>query len=60
VARLLERAAAANVAVRMIGRVGGSRLGIAVGGETTIDLSVDEAERAWSSAIERYFAKRVA
>ncbi|HEV3139420.1 MAG TPA: phosphoribosylformylglycinamidine synthase subunit PurL, partial [Vicinamibacterales bacterium] len=60
VARLLERAAAANVAVRMIGRVGGSRLGIAIGGETTIDLSVDEAERAWSSAIERYFAKRVA
>src|SRR5258708_21835526 len=60
VARVLERAAAANVAVRMIGRVGGRRLRMAVGGDIAVDLSVDEAERAWSSAIERYFAKRVA
>ena len=60
VAKVLERAAAANVAVRMIGRVGGARIRIAVGGTDTIDLSVDEAERVWSGAIEQYFAKRVA
>ena len=60
VARVLEAAARGNVAVRMIGRVGGSRLRLTVGGEAAIDLAVADAERAWSSAIERYFAKRVA
>ena len=60
VARVLERARNGNVAVRMIGRVGGSRLRIDVGGEPAIDVAVDAAERAWSSAIERYFEKRVA
>jgi hypothetical protein len=33
---------------------------MAVGGEVVVDLSVSEAERAWSTAIERYFVKRVA
>jgi hypothetical protein len=31
-----------------------------VGGRIAVDLSVDEAERAWASAVERYFQKRVA
>jgi len=60
VARVLARAASANVAVRMIGRVGGSRLRIDVSGAPAVDVAVDAAERAWSSAIERYFDKRVA
>jgi len=60
VAKVLERAAKAGVAVRMIGRVGGSRIQIAVAGTTAIDVSLADAERVWSSAIERYFAKRVA
>jgi hypothetical protein len=44
----------------VIGRVGGSVLRIAVAGGTAIDLPVDEAERVWASAIERYFERRVA
>jgi hypothetical protein len=48
------------VPARVIGQTGGNRLRIAAGGEAVIDLSVDEAERAWSAAIEQYFVKRVA
>jgi phosphoribosylformylglycinamidine synthase len=60
VTRILERAAAARVPARVVGQTGGNRLRIAAGGDMVIDLSVDEAERAWSTAIERYFVKRVA
>ena len=60
VTRILERAAAARVPARVIGQTGGNRLRIAVGGEIVIDLSVDDAERVWSTAIEQYFVKRVA
>ncbi len=57
---VLERAAAAKVPARVIGETGGNYLRMAVGGAVVIDLPVDVAERAWSSAIERYFKKRVA
>jgi phosphoribosylformylglycinamidine synthase II len=60
VTRILERAAAARVPARVVGQTGGNRLRMAAGGEIVIDLSVDEAERAWSTAIEQYFVKRVA
>ena len=60
VTRILERAAAARVPARVIGQTGGNRLRMAAGGEMVVDLSVDEAERAWSTAIEQYFVKRVA
>ena len=60
VAEVLERAAAAGVPARVVGRTGGNRLRIAVGGHMAVDLTVDEAERAWASALERYFVKRVA
>ena len=53
-------AAAANVPARVIGQTGGNRLRIAVAGEIVIDQSVDEAERVWSTAIDRYFVQRVA
>ena len=43
-----------------IGQTGGSRLRIAVAGEIVIDQSVDEAERVWSTAIDRHFVQRVA
>jgi phosphoribosylformylglycinamidine synthase len=56
----LERAAAAGVPAQVIGQTGGIRLRMVVGGRIAIDRPVDEAERAWSTAIERYFAKRVA
>jgi hypothetical protein len=31
-----------------------------VGGHVIIDVTVVEAERAWASALDRYFIKRVA
>jgi phosphoribosylformylglycinamidine synthase II len=60
VAGVLERAAAAGVPARVVGRTGGNLLRIAVGGHLAVDLTVDEAERAWASALDRYFVKRVA
>jgi hypothetical protein len=33
---------------------------MAVAGQTVIDVSVDDAERAWSQAIEQVFARKVA
>ncbi len=60
VTAVLQHAAAANVPARVIGQTGGNRLRLAVGGTVVIDRAVDEAPRAWASAIDRYFAKRVA
>jgi len=57
---VLERAAAANVAARVIGQTGGNHLRIAVDGRVVVDLAVDQAQRTWSGAIEAHFARRVA
>jgi phosphoribosylformylglycinamidine synthase II len=57
---VLERAAAANVAARVIGQTGGNRLRVAIDGRVVLDLAVDEAQRTWSGAIEAHFARRVA
>jgi len=59
-AGVLERAKAAGVPARVIGRTGGQSLRVAVGGQVAIDVAVSEAERVWSGSIEHYFAKRVA
>jgi phosphoribosylformylglycinamidine synthase II len=60
VAVVLERAAAAGVPARVIGQTGGNLLRIAVGGRVLVDVAVDEAERIWSSAIEKYFRRAAA
>ena len=60
VTRVLELAAAAGVPARVIGQTGGNRLRMATGGRMTIDMATDDAERAWSTAIESYFAKKIA
>jgi len=60
VAGVLSGAEAAGVPARVIGRTGGTALRVEVGGEMAIDVSIGEAERVWSTAIERYFAKKVA
>ncbi len=60
VTRVLEMAAAANVPARVIGQTGGNRLRVATGGRMTIDMATDDAERAWSTAIDSYFAKKIA
>jgi phosphoribosylformylglycinamidine synthase len=57
---MLARAAGAGVPARLVGQTGGSALRIAVGGQTAVEVSIDEAERVWNSALERYFVKRVA
>jgi phosphoribosylformylglycinamidine synthase subunit PurL len=56
----LERAAASNVAARVIGQTGGNHLRVAVDGAVVVDLPVHEAERTWSGALEAHFTKRVA
>jgi phosphoribosylformylglycinamidine synthase len=60
VADVLKRASAAAVPAKVIGRTGGDSIRISVGGEAAVTLAVAEAERAWSNAVEQYFAKRVA
>jgi len=60
VPRVLAQAEAAGVPARAIGRTGGNRLRIATGGRAAIDISVADAERAWSAAIESYFEKKIA
>jgi phosphoribosylformylglycinamidine synthase len=57
---ILMRAAGAGVLARVIGETGGNRLRIAVAGRVMIDVSVDEAERIWSTSIEHAFARKVA
>jgi phosphoribosylformylglycinamidine synthase subunit PurL len=57
---IVQRANAAGVPAQVIGRTGGRSLRIAVGGEMAVDVTLADAERAWSDAIARYFAKRVA
>jgi phosphoribosylformylglycinamidine synthase len=59
-AGVLERAAAAGVAARVIGRTGGSRLRVAIDGRIAIDLAIDDIERVWSDAIGRYFVTHAA
>jgi phosphoribosylformylglycinamidine synthase len=60
VSEVVRRASAAGVPSRIIGRTGGRSLRIAVGGELAVDVTLVDAERAWSDAVQRYFAKRVA
>jgi phosphoribosylformylglycinamidine synthase subunit PurL len=60
VTEVLQQAAAARVPARVIGETGGNLLRIAVDGRVAVDMPVSDAERVWSSTIERYFAKRVA
>jgi phosphoribosylformylglycinamidine synthase len=60
VPEVLERAAAARVPATVIGRTGGNRLRIAVDGRVAVDLSTDDAERVWATAIDSYFARKIA
>jgi phosphoribosylformylglycinamidine synthase II len=59
-ADVLKRAKAASVPARVIGRTGSDELRIAVGGQIAVTVTIADAERAWSNAVEKHFAKRVA
>ena len=55
VGRVTEVAAAASVACLTLGRSGGKRIRIAIGGEDVIDAPLDEVAQAWSTGVSRYF-----
>jgi phosphoribosylformylglycinamidine synthase len=57
-AKLLEMAAASGVPARVIGRTGGTRLKISVGGEKAIDCDVREAEQRWSGVLAGFFQRQ--
>ena len=54
---LLALAEREAVPARAIGRVGGDRLRVSVGGRPVLDESLVEAEHVWSTAIEQYFER---
>jgi phosphoribosylformylglycinamidine synthase len=54
-AELVALASAAGVPATPVGRVGGDRIRISVAGRQVIDEPLHEAERIWSTAIDRYF-----
>jgi phosphoribosylformylglycinamidine synthase len=60
VAMIMNKAGAAGVPAREVGRTGGTRLQIVVSGRACVGLSVEEAESVWSGALERHSGKRVA
>jgi phosphoribosylformylglycinamidine synthase len=60
VSEVVKKAADAGVPARIIGRTGGRSLCIAVGGSVVVDVTLVDAERAWSDALQKYFVKRVA
>jgi phosphoribosylformylglycinamidine synthase len=50
-ARLEHAATEADVPIRLLGKVGGDRLGFSVGGTSVIDLEVGPACEAWRNAL---------
>ena len=55
---LMAKASAAGVPAAIIGKVGGDRIRIAVDRRTVIDASLSDAERVWSTTIDRYFESK--
>ena len=51
VAQVLSRAAAAGVPAAVVGETGGGRIRFAVDGDTVVDLSVADAEAAWTAPL---------
>jgi phosphoribosylformylglycinamidine synthase len=54
---LLKAASVSGVPAAVIGTTGTDRLTIRVGGAATVDLGVADAERVWSTGLERYFVR---
>ena len=57
---LLQLAAGLGVPAQAIGRTGGSRITMRVGGHPSIDCTVAEAEQVWTHALGRHFTGRAA
>jgi phosphoribosylformylglycinamidine synthase len=54
---LLALARAHGVPAAVIGRVGGDRIRVDVGGVSVIDEALAESEQIWATAIDRYFER---
>jgi len=54
---VLARAAREGVPARVAGRVGGTRIRLSVGGQVAVDVTVADAEAAWTTAIPRRFER---
>ena len=57
---VLAMAAAEGIPASVVGRVGGSRIRLSVGGRAVVDLAVETAEAAWATAVERHFDRALA
>ncbi len=53
---VLAAAKAAGVPAAAIGKTGGERIRVSVGGAPAIDMAVQDAEQAWATAIEQKMA----
>jgi phosphoribosylformylglycinamidine synthase len=60
VTEVLQQAARVGVPARVIGETGGNRVRLAVAGRVEVDVAVEQAEQAWSSAVGRIFTRKVA
>jgi phosphoribosylformylglycinamidine synthase len=56
----LDLAAKNGVPASVIGRVGGGRVRLSIGGRRVIDEAVETAERIWDGAIASRFERTVA
>ena len=51
-------AKAAGVTAAVIGKTGGDRIQLRVGGTTAVDAAIVDAEQAWSTAIATQMGRR--
>ncbi|MEE2791577.1 MAG: phosphoribosylformylglycinamidine synthase subunit PurL [Acidobacteriota bacterium] len=56
---LLERANAVSVPAAVIGKTGGDRLTVTVGGAVVADIGLDEAESSWTNGLTQHFEQVV-
>ncbi len=57
---LMDLVAECGVPARRVGRTGGDRITVTVGGRAAIDWKLADAERLWSEALAQYFARPAA
>ena len=56
---VLAAATAAGVTATVIGKTGGDRIELSVGGKVMVDAAIGDAEHAWATAIERKMSGNV-
>ena len=56
---VLAAAKSAGVTATVIGKTGGDRIRLSVGGTAVVDAAIGDAEQAWATAIERRMSGNV-